>query len=485
MKQKFVQQQGLRQIQKLSPQQVLEVRLLELSTEELLQRIDNELLDNEALEKGADENEAESAAIDEEEKSDDYTISDDVLRDPEDDVDGPAGLSASDSLDVAGWQLRTESTFYENLLEQLHETNLTEEQTTLAEYLIGSLEEDGLLHKDLQKIQDELMVYHYITASLDELEECLQVIQQFEPAGVGGRGLQECLLLQVRRREKDELRPLMLQVLEQCFDDMCSNRWERIAQKLTLQAAQVEAVRKELSRLNPKPGGSMYADGLNAHTILPDFLLTVEDDDIQVQLNNGRVPTLHVSRSYHEVLAQAEKKGQPSKKAQEELQYIKEKIERAQSFISAIQQRHRMLITTMRTIVEMQRDYFLTGDESLLRPMVMKDVAAKVGVDISTISRVCNSKYVQTPYGLHTLKFYFVERFAPKNAEPTDAAVSTRLIRQYLQEMIEHEDKKNPLSDMELCRLMSQKGYTLARRTVAKYREQLGIATSRLRKIDS
>lgn len=478
MQQKNVLQQGLKQIQKLSPQQVLEVRILELSTQELLQRVETELLDNEALEKGADETEQDyDESSDDEER---YTGPEDVLRDPEDDNDGgPVGVSAS-TMDVASWQIRSEVSFHDQLMEQLGETSLTEDQQFIVQYLIGSLEEDGLLHKDLQKIADEMYLYVGVQVSLDELENALHILQQFEPAGIGGRDLQECLLLQVQRRPMDELNTRLAQVLTENFDAICSNRWDKIAALYGWERDQIEALRHELTRLNPRPGGSLHTDRAEANSILPDFLLTVEDNEIQLTLNNASVPSLHVSESFAEALQAAARKNH-SKKEAEELAYIQDKMERAQAFILAIRQRNSNLLNTMWAIIRSQKNYFLTGDEGMLRPLTMKEVAALAKVDISTVSRVCNSKFVQTPYGTFPLKRFFIERFNPKGNQ-TDEDITTQEVREKLKEIIDAEDKREPYSDSQLQKLLAEAGYDIARRTVAKYREQLGLENGRMRK---
>lgn len=477
MQQKNVQQQSLKQIQKLSPQQVLEVRILELSTEELVGRIETELLDNEALEKGAEENDNE---LDNEETSaEEMNVPEDVLRDPEDDLDGSDSPSAT-AMDVASWQIRNEVTFNDQLMEQLGEMSLTEDQKVLTQYLIGSLEEDGLLHKDLQKIADELYLYMGIEASLEELEECLHILQQFEPAGIGGRDLQECLLLQVERKPKDETNKLLACILKEHYDNLCNNRWDKIATDLSLNEQQVVHLRKELTKLNPRPGGSLQTEGNAPNSILPDFLLTVENNEIQLVLNNGIVPALHVSESYAAAI-EAAGKLKLSRNAAEGLAYIRDKMERAQAFINAIRQRHITLRNTMQAIVDWQKAYFLSGDESQLRPLTMKDVASIAKVDISTVSRVCNSKYVQTPYGTHPLKYYFVERFSPKGTS-TEEDITTQKVREKLKEIIDSEDKKAPYSDAKLQELMMKAGYELARRTITKYREQLGLESGRMRK---
>lgn len=481
MQQKNVQLQGLKQIQKLSPQQVLEVRILELSTEELVQRIETELLDNEALEKGAEEEENEFMQEDESEAEGSYSTSDDVLRDPEDDYDA-GGSSSSSVNDVSSWQIRNEVSFNDLLMEQLGEVSLSEDETFITKYLIGSLEEDGLLHKDLQKIADELYLNMGVEVSMEELETCLKVLQQFEPAGIGGRNLQECLLLQVERRQPDALKPQLTEILTTYFDDLCSNRWDKIAAQLQLDKEDAERLRKEMAKLNPRPGGSLFTGGPSTNSILPDFLLSVEDGHIQLSLNNAIVPALHVSESYVQAVEMSNNVAKMSKKEGEELAYIRDKMERAQSFINAIRQRHATLLNTMRAIIECQKEYFLTGDEAALRPLTMKEVAAMAKVDISTVSRVCNSKYVQTPYGTYPLKRYFIERFAPKKNQ-TDEDITTQEVRDKLKEIIDAEDKQAPYSDAKLQQLLAKAGYDIARRTVAKYREQLGLESGRMRKI--
>ena len=349
------------------------------------------------------------------------------------------------------------------------------------EYLIGSLDEDGLLRKDLDSICDELIIYHNIDVSEKEIEHVLHKLQSFDPAGVGGRSLQECLLLQVKRLPKGVLRKTMEEVFEDYFDEFTKKHWDKIKSGLELNETQLETLKDEIRKLNPKPGASLgETDGRNMQQINPDFIVdTADDGTITFTLNRGNMPELTVSPSFTDMIETYKKhKDQMSRKDKEALLYAKEKVDKAQGFIEAIKQRRHTLIITMKAIIDIQKQFFLDGDEADLKPMILKDVAERTKLDISTISRVRIEKYVQTKWGIFPLKFFFTDSYTTEDGEE----LSTRKIKIALQHLIENEDKKKPLSDDAISKVMKEKGFPIARRTVAKYREQLGIPVARLRK---
>ena len=489
-----VQTQAQQQVQTLSPQQILVVKLLELPAVELEDRIHAELLENPALEEGKED-----------------TASDDFSDSP--DADGSAednGANEYDSLsdylsedDIPDYKLQENNrskgeqaeeipfsdaiSFYETLKEQLGERNLTDHQRELAEYLIGSLDDDGLLRKSLDSICDELAIYAGVECTPEELDEALKVIQDFDPPGLGARNLQECLLIQIRRKiEQQHFTPNPLLYIEEaiiseCYEEFTRKHWDKIQQKLGLEEDAFEQAIKEICKLNPRPGASLgEAIGRNMQQIIPDFIVdTYDDGTIGLTLNNRNVPELRMSRDFTEMVEEHTKnKANQSKESKEAMMFLKQKMDAAQGFIDAVKQRQNTLMTTMQAIIDLQRPFFLEGDESLLRPMILKDVAERTGLDISTISRVSNSKYVQTNYGIYSLKFFFNDGYVTEDGEE----MSVREIRKILKECVDNEDKKKPYTDDELTEILKEKGYPIARRTVAKYRQQLNIPVARLRK---
>ena len=373
------------------------------------------------------------------------------------------------------------TSFYDKLKEQMDMQILSDKEKQIMEYLIGSLDEDGLLRKDLDSICDELIIYHNIDVSEKEIEHVLHKLQSFDPAGVGGRSLQECLLLQVKRLPKGVLRKTMEEVFEDYFDEFTKKHWDKIKSGLELNETQLETLKDEIRKLNPKPGASLgETDGRNMQQINPDFIVdTADDGTITFTLNRGNMPELTVSPSFTDMIETYKRhKDQMSRKDKEALLYAKEKVDKAQGFIEAIKQRRHTLIITMKAIIDIQRQFFLDGDEADLKPMILKDVAERTKLDISTISRVRIEKYVQTKWGIFPLKFFFTDSYTTEDGEE----LSTRKIKIALQHLIENEDKKKPLSDDAISKVMKEKGFPIARRTVAKYREQLGIPVARLRK---
>jgi RNA polymerase sigma-54 factor len=488
-----VQTQAQQQIQTLSPQQILVVKLLELPAVELEDRVRAELLENPALEEGnedtandeySDSPDAEHSS--EENENTDYDSLGDYLS--EDDIPDYRLQENNRSKGEQPEEIPfSEATsFYETLREQLRERNLTDHQRELAEYLIGSLDDDGLLRKSLDNISDELAIYVGIEASVEELEEVLKIIQDFDPPGLGARNLKECLLIQIERKKRqggklDKLLNIEERIIEECYDEFTRKHWDKIMQKLELNDEEFQEAITDITHLNPRPGASLgEVIGRNLQQIIPDFIVdTYDDGTINVALNNRNVPELRMSRDFTEMVEEHTKnKANQSKESKEAMMFLKQKMDSAQGFIDAVKQRQNTLMTTMQAIIDLQRPFFLEGDESLLRPMILKDVAERTGLDISTISRVSNSKYVQTNYGIYPLKFFFNDGYTTEDGEE----MSVREIRKILKECIDNEDKKKPYTDDELTDILKNKGYPIARRTVAKYRQQMNIPVARLRK---
>ena len=492
------QRQEQRLTQTLSQQQLLVTQLLELPITQLQDRVNTEMNDNPALETSAefpdDPDFPESAEYgDAPETTDDF----DTLRDREDrqsaldealqnigrdDEELPVYQGGSNLGDEREEMVYGETlSFYDQLKEQMQLLLLTDRERDIMEYLIGSLDNDGLLRKPLDNISDELAVYHNVDATTTEIEQVLKKLQQMDPAGIGARTLQECLLLQIQRREDSRVKTLMQTVIADYFDAFTKKHWQRIKAALRLSDLQAETLFGELRRLNPKPGAAMgEAVGRSMQQITPDFIVDTHDDgSITFTLNQSELPELQVSQSFADSMKEYQKAGDHlTRQTKEALLYIKKKVDAAQSFIEALRMRRHTLTVTMQAIIQLQHQFFLDGDEASLRPMILKDVAERTGLDISTISRVSNSKYAQTRWGTFPLRHFFSDSYTTGQGEE----LSTRQIKAALRDMIENEDKNKPLSDDALTRLLAQRGYDIARRTVAKYREQLGIPVARLRK---
>ena len=375
---------------------------------------------------------------------------------------------------------QTES-FYDQLKEQMSMCELSETEQDIMEDLIGSLDDDGLLRKPLHSICDELAIYHNVDVTEAQIEQVLQQLQTFDPAGIGARSLQECLLLQVRRREPSRLRDLMERTIEEYFELFTKKHWDRLQQVLQLTDLQAETLIKELRKLNPKPGTAMgEVVGRSVQQITPDFIIDTQDDGtVTFALNSGELPELHVSQSFTDTLREYQtNKDHMSRQMKEALLYTKKKVDAAQGFIEAIRVRRHTLTITMRAIIQWQHRFFEDGDEASLRPMILKDIAERTGLDLSTVSRVSNSKYAQTRWGTFPLRYFFSDGYKTADGEE----LSTRQIKAVLRDVVDAEDHRKPLSDDALKDLLAAKGYPIARRTVAKYREQLGIPVARLRK---
>lgn len=471
--------------QKLSPQQIQLMKLLQLPTVALEQRIKEEMENNPALDEGKDEEELD------EEQEDDFGREEISDAEKEFDFDDYIGDDDTPSykLSVNNHSVDDEekqvplsggATFQELLEAQLTLFNLEEDDHTIALHLIGSLDESGYLRRDIDAIVDDLAFTQNVITDSDHISKILQIIQHFDPPGVGAKSLQECLLLQLKRKKDSSL--IMrnaIEIIENYFDAFTKKHYSKITEALSISEENLKVVLDEILKLNPKPGNSLSDSAKVVQHVVPDFNLTIENGEIGLTLNGRNAPDLKVSRQYSEMMqgykAQKEK---PSKSQKDALMFIKQKLDSAKWFIDAIKQRQNTLITTMEAIIEHQKEYFLEGDETLLNPMILKDIAEEVNLDISTISRVVNSKYVQTPYGTFLLKTFFSESLSTDSGEE----VSTREVKKILKDAIEDEDKRKPLTDEKLSKLLNDKGYNIARRTVAKYREQLNIPVARLRK---
>ena len=489
------QKQEQRLQQAVSQQQLLQSHLIELPIQQFAERIETEMHDNPALESDSENPDLQEYPDypDSPEATDDF----DVQREREersdaldaalenigrDDEDLPVYHGGQSSVEEREEMVYGQSvSFYDELLEQVGEMELSDQERYVMEYLIRSLDDDGFLRTPLENIADELAIYHNIDLSTGQLETVLKKLQRLDPPGIGARTLQECLLLQVNRREKSAITLSMEKVLTNYFDEFTKKHWEKIAQQMTMDELQAETVFHELRRLNPKPGAAMGETvGRSMQQITPDFVVDTQDDGtVTFSLNNGDVPQLQVSQSFADLLKeyQSNKDGL-SRQMKEALLYTKQKVDAAQSFIDAVQVRRRTLTLTMKAIIQLQHRFFEEGDEALLRPMILKDVAERTGLDLSTVSRVSNSKYVQTRWGIFPLKYFFSDGYVTESGEE----LSTREIKATLRELIDAEDKRKPMSDDALSEALKEKGYPIARRTVAKYREQLGIPIARLRK---
>ena len=498
-----IQEQKQAQVQKLaqsiSQQQMLVSSLVELPITQLADRINTEMNDNPALEVESPGENADfsdysdySENTEYSEKSDDAALSEREERQSaldaalenigRDDEELPVYHGGSNlSEDREEMVFGTTESFYDQLLEQMRESDLTDRQRDILEYLIGSLDDDGLLRKDLYTISDELAIYHNIDADEKEIESVLHILQDFDPAGIGARSLQECLLLQIARRDDSRVKQLMQQVINRYFDEFTHKHWGRIQAALSLNDQQGEALFGELRKLNPRPGASMGETvGRSLQQITPDFIVETQDDGtVTFTLNNGEVPELTLSQSFIDSMNEYQQnKEHLNRQTKEALLYIKKKVDAAQNFIEAIRVRRHTLTVTMQAIITLQRQFFLDGDEASLRPMILKDVAEKTGLDLSTISRVCNSKYALTRWGTFPLRHFFSDSYVTESGEE----LSTRQIKAVLRDLIEAEDKHHPLSDDALREQLTEKGFPIARRTIAKYREALGIPIARLRK---
>jgi len=490
-------------LQKLSPQQIQLMKLLQVPTANLETRIKEELEENPALEldeekhdEAADELKDEFSDTVEEEyeekdgSQDEYDNLDlsEYVGDGDDEVGDYKLRDDNYPEEDEGRQLpyKTEATFYEMLINQLGLLNLEEKEKAIAEHIVGSIDEDGYLRRETPAIVDDLAFRQNINSNNEQVEAIIKKIQQFDPPGVGGRDLKECLLIQLQRLKdesgiqngQNKTVDLAIKAISRYFDEFTKKHYEKIQRGLNIDDNQLREVMQLIVRLNPKPGGNIGETNKAETYVIPDFFIFNQAGKLELTLNSRNAPELRISEGYRDMMKDYERGAKKDKRQKEAVLFIKQKIDSAKWFIDAIKQRQHTLLSTMNAIMEHQYQFFLTGDETELRPMILKDIAEKIGLDISTVSRVANSKFVQTEFGTYRLKFFFSESLSTDSGEE----VSTREVKKILSNMIEAESKKHPLSDERLTELLQEKGYNIARRTVAKYREQLNISVARLRK---
>ncbi|MGM9741721.1 MAG: RNA polymerase factor sigma-54 [Candidatus Cryptobacteroides sp.] len=467
------QELSLKQVQKLSPLQIQTIKLIELPVQELEQRIRKELEENPVLDDDAPESKEDA-----------------------DDDNQPREISLSEIKDddsIPEYRLRVNNygkderpqyntfsvkeSFTQSLMEQLGFRNLSEHQYNIAAFIIGSLDDDGYLRRDIDSLVDDLAFRMNIDTDEKEVTDMLKVIQEFDPPGIGARDLRECLLIQLKGLKQTEEVINARRIVSDYFQEFSNKHFQRIMARLGLDETEMKAAMARIVKLNPSPGGQIddsYND--QAQQIVPDFVLELEDGELKLSMPRFSIPEIRINKKYADLLMEAATSSERQKK--EAATFVKQKMDSAKWFVEALKQRHNTLLSTMQAIVDYQHDYFIDGDESNLRPMVLKDIAAKTGFDISTISRVVNSKYIETHFGIFPLKYFFSEGLENQQGEE----VSTRELKKVLQECVDKEDKHRPLTDDQLVNIMNEKGYKVARRTIAKYRDQLGIPKARLRK---
>jgi len=473
--------------QKLSPQQIQLMKLIQLPTQAFEQRIKQELEENPALEGGKEEKETEydadldntkddfeeAESINTEDINVDEYLSDDEVPDYRTQT---SNYSADDDDKTVPYASGTSFTQY--LINQLNTYRLSEEEREIAEFLVGSVDDSGYLRRSLSDITDDLAFTQNIYSTEDKVKQILKIVQELDPAGVGARNLQECLSIQLHRKEKNPNVELAINIIDNAFEQFTKKHYQKLIQKFDISEIQLKDAISEIEHLNPKPGGSYSGNTRIVEQIVPDFAIRIIDGELELTLNGRNAPELHVSREYHNMLKGYKDTKNKLSSQKDAVIFIKQKLDAAKWFIEAIKQRQQTLFVTMSAIMHYQSEYFLTGDERNLKPMILKDIADEIDMDVSTVSRVANSKYVDTPYGTKLIKEFFSESM--KNDQGED--VSTREIKKILETVIEEEDKRKPLTDETLASILKEKGYPIARRTVAKYREQLDLPVARLRK---
>ena len=473
--------------QKLSPQQIQLMKLIQLPTQAFEQRLKQELEENPALEGGKEKGENELDA-DLDNTKDDYDdnenintedinideyLSDDAVPDYRTHANN---YSADDEEKTMPYAAGT--SFRQSLVNQLNTYRLDDEQRDIAEFLVGSVDESGYIRRPLSDIMDDLAFTQNVYTTEDKIEYVLKIVHQLDPAGVGARNLQECLSIQLHRKEKNADIELATNIIDNAFDKFTKKHYKKLLQKFDITEIQLKDAINEIEHLNPKPGGAYAGNNKIVEHVVPDFAIKITDGKLELTLNGRNAPELHVSREYNNMLKGYKDSKDKSKSQKDAVLFIKQKLDAAKWFIEAIKQRQQTLFLTMSAIMHYQKDYFLSGDERTLKPMILKDIADEISMDVSTVSRVANSKYVDTPYGTKLIKEFFSESM--KNDQGED--VSTREIKKILETVVEEENKKKPLTDENLASILKEKGYPIARRTVAKYREQLDIPVARLRK---
>ncbi|RIV35374.1 RNA polymerase sigma-54 factor [Flagellimonas lutimaris] len=472
--------------QKLSPQQIQLMKLIQLPTQAFEQKLKQELEENPALESGKEETDAlddiyddtyddsgDNESIDTEEINIDDYLSDDEIPDYRTQANN---YSADDDDKRVPYAAGT--SFNQYLINQLNTAYLDDQEWAIAEFLVGSVDESGYIRRPLADIMDDLAFTQNIYVEEEKIEEVLKIVQDLDPPGVAARSLDECLIIQLKRKEQKPSVELAINILEKSFDHFTKKHYTKLIQKHHISEEQLKEAILEIEKLNPKPGGSYSGNTRMIEHIVPDFSIKIVDGELELTLNGRNAPELHVSKDYSNMLEGYKNAKEKSKSQKDTVMFIKQKLDAAKWFIDAIKQRQQTLFITMSTIMEYQKEYFMTGDERKLRPMILKDIADKIDMDVSTVSRVANSKYVDTPYGTKLIKDFFSESM--KNEQGED--VSTKEIKKILETVIRDEEKKKPLTDARLAKILKERGYPIARRTVAKYREQLGIPVARLRK---
>lgn len=481
------QQLNFKLSQKLSPQQIQLMKLIQLPTQAFEQRIKQELEENPALEDGKEDLDAE---FDDEFSNDEYE-NDDYDNDSDVDINVDDYLSDDE---VPNYRLQANNysaddeeknvpyasgtSFAQHLLTQLSTFRLTELENDIAYFLVGSVDESGYIRRSLQDIVDDLAFTQNIYTDEAAVEKVLKKVQELDPAGVGARSLQECLLIQLKRREATKEVSLATDLLEKSFDHFSKKHYTKLLAKHDITEDELRSAIEVIEHLNPKPGGAYSGNLRMAEHVIPDFTIKIVDGELELSLNGRNAPEMHISNDYSNMLKGYKESKEKTKSQKDAVMFIKQKLDSAKWFIDAIKQRQQTLMVTMSSIMNYQKEYFLTGDERNLRPMILKDIADEIDMDVSTVSRVANSKYVDTPYGTKLIKEFFSESMTNDQGEE----VSTREIKKILEISIEEEDKRKPLTDDKLAKLLLEKGYPIARRTVAKYREQLDIPVARMRK---
>ena len=481
---------NLKLSQKLSPQQIQLMKLIQLPTQAFEQRLKEEMNENPALEPGKEEEEEDDTEGFENEEFDDYDDEETDRMEAEDinideylsnDETPEYKLQAnnySDDDEVRESPLAAPVTFHQDLLNQLNTFILSENEREIAEFLVGSIDDMGYIRRSIQDIVDDLAFTQGIYTDEKTVERILHIVHELEPSGVGARDLQECLVLQLKHKTPTESVELATDIIENQFDAFTKKHYDKLRQKYDISEEKLKKAIEEIEKLNPKPGNSFSGNNKMVEHVVPDFAIKIVEGELELTLNGRNAPTLHVSKDYQEMMQTYKVSREKSTAQKDAVQFIKQKLDSAKWFIDAIKQRQETLYVTMNAIMHYQREYFLEGDETKLKPMILKDIADLVGLDISTISRVANSKYVETPYGTKLVKEFFSESM--KNDQGED--VSTLEIKKILQDIIAEEDKKKPYPDDQLMDLLKDRGYPIARRTIAKYREQLDIPVARMRK---
>ena len=472
--------------QKLSPQQIQLMKMIQLPTQAFEERLKQEIEENPALDTGKEETDDFEENL-ENEFDDDGTENidtediniDDYLSD--DEIPNYKTQANNYSSDDEEKQVpyAAGKTFHQSLREQLNTFSLNEEDNAIAEFLVGSIDDSGYLRRDLADLVDDLAFTQNVFTTEDKIENVLiKVVQTLDPIGVGARDLKECLIIQLKSKSSTEIRVLAVSILETAFDKFVKKHYNKLLEKFDINEEVLKNTITEISKLNPKPGSSFSNNSRSVEHVVPDFTIKITEGELELSLNGRNAPELHVSRPYNEMLKGYKASKEKTKSQKDAVQFIKQKLDAAKWFIDAIKQRQHTLFITMSTIMHYQKDYFLSGDEQQLKPMILKDIADKIEMDISTVSRVANSKYVDTPYGTKLIKEFFSESMTNDQGEE----VSTREIKSILETVVAEEDKKKPLTDEKLTIILKEKGYPIARRTVAKYREQLDLPVARLRK---